>query len=514
MKKQSQIKLLILLTTLFLAIAISSCQKTKLSESEERKNEIEELNKLLHNKWANRDVEFVKNNKYIDNLFKQLKGEDLNVLNKTQYVSHIDKIIRGLHDGHLRLTPPDDVQEISRYSGMKIARVKEGYALVACDYENNCKDLNIASIDSINSIDSMNSKTSLPLEVIKIDDTEIDTWLLEDSKYQYGSTLYGRISQSLERLYSHVRLPYYIPAKTITLRSFTKSLKSDSKFNNSSNDEFTKEIKWKITNFANELHSSKKVQDTNVNQCSKNGTGWTQKNRKCVVVTDLKNGIYQLKVSTFWCAFSSDDSEPKTVQNFKDQFNSEIKKIENPKNIILDLRDNGGGGDEEGRNLAGLFIDDKEFWIKISHLLTGSPWYLKLWSLFDGEWQKPLTVFVSVNKEYRKKFINSKLFILTNNNCFSTCDVVVSSLKSANAGLVVGERTHGGAGDPNKWTSPYSNFTVDYPTALVWKKNGELIEGNSTDVDLEIIPSINDYKQHSDPVLMLLLNKIQMNYTH
>ena len=435
-----------------ICLFVVSCDETALVQ---RKNEIAELKKLLGSQWANKDVESKKDQKYFDNAFEGI-GEKTTSSDQ-DYIASIDKIVRNLHDGHLRLTPPETIPQIKRYSGMKIAKVQGGFALVGCEFSDNCKDLD------------------LPLKIIKVDGNDTETWLQKDSELQYGSSIHGRISVSIDGLYFHKRLSYYAPPRELLLESLAGK-------------QFVKKIVWREAIALGDDSNGQKG------------------NYSCVTVSEVKKGIYQLKVPTFWCGLNSNDSETQVKNNFIAQFEKEISKIDQPKAVILDLRNNGGGGDDEGRMVAGLFIDKEEFWFKISHLLDQG-WYATVLRIFEGSWQKPLTVKVSPNK-FREKFMGSMLFVLTNSSCFSTCDGIVSSLKHAGVGIILGERTHGGAGDPKEWLFPYSKFKLGYTTALIWQKNGDLIEGKGVDVDYSVVPAMEFFKKSDDPVLDMALTKI------
>ncbi len=174
----------------------------------------------------------------------------------------------------------------------------------------------------------------------------------------------------------------------------------------------------------------------------------------CITGYPFDESIYVIKVNSFWCEGKSDKRED-IFNNFKIALDRQVEVADFYEKIILDLRDNGGGADQEVRYLLGHFISKKAFLYsyqfvgkeKITEFIEPLPASL-------GE--KPITVLI-------------------NGGCFSACEVVAGVLKDAESRNLVGERTHGGAGDPLK--TEFSNSILTYPSCLVWRQNGSLYEG-------------------------------------
>jgi len=416
-----------------------------------RRAEVAELRELLSRRWSNKHLDEPRNEALIQRLFGQIDS-DLQG-DPDRYIGRLDRIIRRLHDGHLRLEPGATVRQVRRFSGMTVRRVAEGFALVACTYPENCRGL------------------ALPQLVRAIDGQPAAKWLARDAELQYGSSDHGRLAAAIDGLRFHRRLTYYAPPRTLELEDLQGKLRQH-------------RVVWR-----------QKDQGPRHQR-------WKNPKRRCVEGRRVGQS-FTLRVSTFTCRLAAGEDDARALAHFEAQLTAAVGRYRGEPRVILDLRGNGGGNDPEGRMIAGLFVDRTQFWFRISHLLRASSVGMRLWRLFDGEWQEPFTATFEPNQRYRAKFKDARLLVLTDSRCYSTCDGVVAALKHAGAGRVVGSRTHGGSGDPTRWTAPHSGFRVVHPTALVWQKDGSLIEGNGVAVDRELLPSVRDYLASEDPVLKM-----------
>jgi len=180
----------------------------------------------------------------------------------------------------------------------------------------------------------------------------------------------------------------------------------------------------------------------------------TKKETSCISgkAHDEKNFI--LKVSSFWC--DEGKSKRKEIfENFKKRLDETLEVSKGHKNIILDLRDNGGGGDDEVRYLLSKLISKKAF------LYTYQ---------FVGK--KKITDYIEPAKD---SIGHKNITVLINGGCFSACEVVTSVLKLSEARAIIGERTHGGAGDP--LYQEFETSKLIYPSCVVWQEDGSLYEG-------------------------------------
>lgn len=174
----------------------------------------------------------------------------------------------------------------------------------------------------------------------------------------------------------------------------------------------------------------------------------------CISGFPYDENNYVLKVSSFWCEEGS-TKRSDIFNNFKNALERQVETASSYKKIILDLRDNGGGADDEVRYLLGHLVSKKVF--LYSYQFSGKK---KVTEFID---RLPMTLG------------NKPIVVLINGGCFSACEVVAGVLKDAENRQLVGERTHGGAGDPLK--VKFSNSVLTYPSCLVWRQNGSLYEG-------------------------------------
>lgn len=133
------------------------------------------------------------------------------------------------------------------------------------------------------------------------------------------------------------------------------------------------------------------------------------------------------------------------------------KIVENTayKNLIIDLRSNGGGGISAAFALAKYIVtEDLEVGYFPTNKLSYSGYQPELFSKLPelqpkstDEFGDELKVTPGVKLIFKKPsnpVFNGKLYILTNGYTGSTCEPIVYALKSTKKATIIGERTYGG----------------------------------------------------------------------
>lgn len=189
-------------------------------------------------------------------------------------------------------------------------------------------------------------------------------------------------------------------------------------------------------------------------------------------------------------------------------------KAINPENLIIDLRNNGGGTIASALPLAsylindtlygGLFLTQKYF---SSHKDLPTVSDFKKFPLFSEasyqliiegiHKQEGLCLMVSPS-EFNYK---GNVYILTNKNTASTCEPLVYGLKQNNRAVIVGERTAGAMLNGEKFELS-GKFNLWLPTADYYTIDGNKIDKIGVEPNIAIKPELALEK-----VLEIVLNK-------
>jgi len=225
---------------------------------------------------------------------------------------------------------------------------------------------------------------------------------------------------------------------------------------------------------------------------------WTaaQSNDECVHGERLNDKTYLLLVKNFWCIKANVNlSREATFERFKNLFDLAIKPITKDDHIILDLRENGGGADLEVEYLLNAFLRQSTYLYTYQHLLINaeSIWKRALAHLpFSIHlWANKIKEFTHLENSPPDHFFDNKLTLLISAGCFSSCEVVAQALKYEKRALLWGERTHGGAGDPNLFPISNTGFFINLPTCHIWQKDGSLFEGVGVAPDIDYVSSFS-----------------------
>jgi len=131
--------------------------------------------------------------------------------------------------------------------------------------------------------------------------------------------------------------------------------------------------------------------------------------------------------------------------------NTIMQQFANKKGIIIDVRDNGGGGDDRGRVISNWFVDERRTY-----------GYYR-WRTGSGREQ--MGDFVAAETERVRDPYTGKVAVLTNCNSYSATENFVMVMGSLPNVVLVGDNTGGGSGTkpilkelPNGWTYRVSSM--------------------------------------------------------
>lgn len=229
-------------------------------------------------------------------------------------------------------------------------------------------------------------------------------------------------------------------------------------------------------------------------------------NAKCVSGKKLKDSVYLLNVHSFYC----EDPEQKISPflYFKKSLDEVVKEVNNNDKIVLDLRENNGGGDDEVIYLLNHFIKESVFLYEYKTLKTANisrKDFLK--SIFSGEvlnvkdkWLHHQTIYTTKDNAYlpKKSLSKNKMITLVSAGCFSSCEGAAEALSRHKRSLLVGSVTHGGQSEPHGYQLKGGEYDLYLPSAIVYKFDKSLYEGVgvSPHITLE-----DDFKTDNDDLL-------------
>ncbi|WP_353151386.1 S41 family peptidase [Flavobacterium sp.] len=213
--------------------------------------------------------------------------------------------------------------------------------------------------------------------------------------------------------------------------------------------------------------------------------------------------------------------------------------VANTKNLIIDLRNNGGGRLNEIADLYSylvsqpfVFIDDYEVVSKTSFLhmnyFKGSGYLTKFFKIlgapifyplfyFKTRKQENVTYLSNRHSKSRKPEPNNfkgKIYVLINGGSFSASSIISSNLKSNQRAFFVGEETGGAyngtvAAQMPLVQLPKSKVKLKIGLAVVSASGKTEIVGRGIFPDKEILPTLEDRKNNIDPELNWILEDIR-----
>jgi hypothetical protein len=149
--------------------------------------------------------------------------------------------------------------------------------------------------------------------------------------------------------------------------------------------------------------------------------------------------------------------------------------------LIIDVRENGGGKEDLALNFASLFASNS---VPYEKILT----YNEKTGKFDREIFKKLQISAN-NFKY-----NGKIYVLSGPLVMSTNESFILMMKQLQNAQVVGMKTYGSSGNPMPYTLS-NGITLYIPSWQAYTLEGKLIESNGIEPDIEILFNKEDFQK-------------------
>jgi len=286
------------------------------------------------------------------------------------------------------------------------------------------------------------------------------------------------------------------------------------------------EIDWIDANGKTQQSKIAALPNTEIKNISSKRYNRKPKKRQAPLSLKIENDIAYLTVRSF-----DKPTIKKYKQNYKAFFKESFDKIKKAdvKNLILDLRNNGGGWPEVIFDLY-TYLNDKPYTFKGSaYTITNKIHHRKNYEYGFFEWidfKKSLKLEKEGNIYRVKNTDNNtvlqpapnafkgELYILTNPFCFSATTNLLGMLRNSNRGIFIGEVAGGSPHQAAAWLMPelvLPNTKVKIKTPLVQMESELNFEDKKDGVhpDFYVKNSIQDVINKRDAVMEFTLNKIK-----
>jgi C-terminal processing protease CtpA/Prc len=209
----------------------------------------------------------------------------------------------------------------------------------------------------------------------------------------------------------------------------------------------------------------------------------------CVCGRLLGESLGYLDIRSFYCR---DELGQVSDLEFRRQLLAAAAPLANVRKLIVDLRGNGGGRDQQAQLAASLLTSEEIEWVRYRHRMfphaanAAAP---------QASFLRPYHLPLQLNP--------SRLLLLIGPATFSTAEVFVGAFCRRRSVTAVGEPTGGGAGNPVEFRLPLSGLTVNIPVSeyFLAGSDRELIEGKGIEPRIRVVASAADLRLGRDTVL-------------
>jgi C-terminal processing protease CtpA/Prc len=395
--------------------------------------DVDQLQRLAERSWASRERHEELDGVNIEDVFGEMRKSLANNAKGTAFVVAVRKALCRLGDGHFRLDEKSAGAQRMR-SGLQVDAVASSFVI---------RDVDKATYEGA---------SNRPVRgdvIVKADGKPIAEW----AKYNClvpASTPAQREVESARLFSSQWRLPEEKPkpAKVMLRRP--------------NGGTYTLSLRWRAD------------------------TGGPDK-QACVSGRQLDGRVGVLEIHTFACS---------DLARFEQELQAGITAMGRAKDVIVDVRDNPGGADDQARAAASRFLTEAPAWMRFRHHVPGQAVSAFADDPFDPGDSKPVKA--------------KRVWVLVGPKCFSTCETFVSVMSTADHVTLVGQRTAGGVGNPKVHTLARSGLAVTVPsTEYAIPGTLDLIEGKGVEPDVEVRPTLDDVANGRDTVLDATLRRLQ-----
>lgn len=168
-----------------------------------------------------------------------------------------------------------------------------------------------------------------------------------------------------------------------------------------------------------------------------------------------------------------------------DEFNSAYQQVKNFSNLIVDVRDNGGGNSGNGKKICEYLVLESQ-----SHCVSPD------WKIIP-----------------RQDAYQGKLFLLTSPFTGSAAESFTLDLKESNNVIIIGEETGGDTGNRPRTFHTTNGIYFRLPTKEPsFSPSGFPMEGKGIMPHYKVCQKVNDFMKNIDTVLESALQMINTNH--
>jgi len=211
-----------------------------------------------------------------------------------------------------------------------------------------------------------------------------------------------------------------------------------------------------------------------------------------VVYRQLENNIGYLNIKSFY------------TDEIVNMVDSVFSKIMETDALIIDLRENGGGNGRVGWAILGYFKDEPFEIFKWQSRLYRPIW--RAWGRREEIYkEKP-----SVRMADKSKYYSKPVVLLTRDRTASMAENFCLGFKNMNRGKIIGGSTMGSSGTPLFFSLPGGGGGQVVTTRSSYPDGEEFI-GKGVKPDIEVFPTIEDFRSGRDRILESAVEYLKRN---